>query len=79
MKLKMSRLRSRVTHPLDTIFISAIESAKKHSIKLKPRKVNEAAGNCSYEAVIHNINDRDCFHEISLWVPNTTGGYGTLT
>ena len=60
----MSRLRKRkVTHPLDTIFISAIESAKKHNIKLKPGRVNEAAGNCSYEAVIHNINDRDCFHE----------------
>ena len=60
----MSRLRKRkVTHPLDTIFISAIESAKKHNIKLKPGRVNKAAGNCSYEAVIHNINDRDCFKE----------------
>ena len=47
----------------DDIFLNAIESAKKHNIKLKPGVRNEASGNCSYEAVIHNINYRSCFRE----------------
>ena len=47
----------------DDIFLNAIASAKKHNIKLKPGVHNEASGNCSYEAVIHNINYRDCFQE----------------
>ena len=47
----------------DDIFLNAIESAKKHNIKLKPGIRNEASGNCSYEAVIHNVNFRSCFRE----------------
>ena len=40
----------------DDIFLNAIASAKKHNIKSKPGVHNDASGNCSYEAVIHNIN-----------------------
>ena len=45
-----------------TMFEKAIESAKKHKINLKPGRENNGMGNCSYEAVIFNINDRGCFH-----------------
>ena len=41
----------------------AIASAHKHRIKLDPGRRNHADGNCSYESVIFNINDRDCFKE----------------
>ena len=45
------------------IFERAISNAKKHSIKLKPGTENKGSGNCSYESVILNINDRNCFAE----------------
>ena len=45
------------------IFDRAIASAKKHDIQLKSGRKNAGGGNCSYESVIFNINDRSCFHE----------------
>ena len=45
------------------IFVRAIENAKKHKIKLNPGTENDGHGNCSYESVILNIKDRDCFKE----------------
>ena len=45
------------------IFERAISNAEKHGIKLKPGTENKGSGNCSYESVILNINDRDCFEE----------------
>jgi len=44
-----------------TIFERAIASANKHKIRLKPGRENAGAGNCSYESVIFNINDRASF------------------
>ena len=38
-----------------------INSASKHNIRLEPGRRNPADGNCSYESVIFNINDRECF------------------
>ena len=38
-------------------------SAKKHSINVIPGRENGGQGNCSYEATIFNINDRNCFAE----------------
>ena len=53
------------TTPIETkdkrIFRRAISSAQKHNIRLEPGRENEGAGNCSYESVIYNINDRRCF------------------
>ena len=46
---------------LPKIFQSAIASAKKHGINLAPGKENKGDGNCSYESVIFNINERSCF------------------
>ena len=43
------------------IFERAIENAKKHKIRLKPGTENNGHGNCSYESVIMNINERECF------------------
>ena len=43
------------------IFDRAIENAKKHKIRLKPGTENNGHGNCSYESVIMNINERECF------------------
>ena len=47
----------------NNIFTRAIASAQKHSIELKAGRANNAAGNCSYESVMNNINDRTCFKE----------------
>ena len=43
------------------MFEGAIANAKKHNVNLKPGRENHGGGNCSYEAVIFNINDRSCF------------------
>ena len=45
------------------MFLGAVESARKHNINLEPGRENQGHGNCSYEAVIININDRNCFKE----------------
>ena len=45
------------------IFQRAILNAQKHGIKLESGRQNLGDGNCSYEAVLFNINDRDCFKE----------------
>ena len=45
------------------IFQRAISSAKKHGISVIPGRENGGHGNCSYEATIFNINDRNCFAE----------------
>ena len=45
------------------IFKRAISSAKKHGINVIPGRENGGHGNCSYEATIFNINDRNCFAE----------------
>ena len=39
----------------------AIESARKHNIKMKAGRKDRGYGNCLFKAVINNINDRDCF------------------
>ena len=39
----------------------ALESARKHGIALTQGTLNAADGNCSFDAVINNINDRACF------------------
>ena len=51
------------TNTQGSIIKRAIASAQKHNIELKPGRANNAAGNCSYESVIYNINDRTCFKE----------------
>ena len=43
------------------MLMGAISSAKKHGIDVRPGSPNSAAGNCAFESVISNINDRSCF------------------
>ena len=38
-----------------------INSARKHNIRLEPGRENSGDGNCAYQSVIFNINDRKCF------------------
>ena len=52
-----------VVETQDDIFARAIASARKHNIDIIPGRKNLAVGNCSYESVIYNINDRPCFTE----------------
>ena len=42
---------------------TAISSAHRHGIKLKPGTPNPGAGDCAFEAIIQNNNDRSCFTE----------------
>ena len=58
-----SRKKLNETHTQGDIAQRAIASAKKHNINLKPGRANRGAGNCSYESVVYNINDRNCFRE----------------
>ena len=36
-----------------------INSARKHNIRLEPGRGNSGDGNCAYQSVIFNINDRE--------------------
>ena len=44
------------------VTLMGINSAKKHNIELEPGRENSGDGNCSYQSVIFNINDRKCFN-----------------
>ena len=60
----LPRLRggsNKESHEIPLIFSQAIASAKKHGIKLKPGKLNNAAGDCVFESTLNNINSRECF------------------
>ena len=52
------------------MIIKAIASASKHKIKLVPGTKNNADGNCSYESVLFNINDRGCFKDKLIMSPD---------
>ena len=43
------------------LIASAVHSAKKHGINLCAGELNKADGNCAFDAVISNINQRICF------------------
>ena len=45
------------------IITRAISSAERHGITLIQGVLNEADGNCAFDAVINNINYRECFGE----------------
>ena len=61
-EMKDDRKSSLMELKHKTMFEKAVESAKKHKIHVEPGRENHGMGNCSYEAVIFNINDRSCFH-----------------
>ena len=61
---------SSKTEKDDNIFTKAIASANKHHIKLKAGRRDRGYGNCIFEAVINNINDRAYFTEKLIQTPN---------
>ena len=40
----------------------AISSANRHGVNIHPGSPNSATGNCAFESVISNVNDRSCFN-----------------
>ena len=58
-----TEMASSIIQDFDEVEIStrAIESARKHNIKIEAGRKDRGYGNCVFEAVINNINDRDCF------------------
>ena len=41
----------------------AISSGRKHGLNLQPGSSNPGRGDCAFESVIQNNNDRNCFRE----------------
>ena len=41
----------------------AVKSARKQGINLSPGKLNDASGNCAFEAALFNVNCRGCFDD----------------
>ena len=48
----------------------AVESARKHNINISQGTQNSANGNCAFESVLFNINDRKCFSESFPFSPD---------
>ena len=64
-KSKRIRLQGgagRKDGPLELIR-QAIKNAKAHGINLNQGRLNKSDGNCAFDSVIYNINDRPCFKE----------------
>ena len=53
----------QLSEPTRLMLSRAVASSKRHGIKLTPGKLNPGLGNCAFEAVLHNINERACFEE----------------
>ena len=47
----------------DVMLRRAVVSASRHGLDLAPGKLNEAMGNCAFEAAIFNVNERPCFED----------------
>ena len=52
------------------IFTKAKASAQKHGITLKAGRKDRGFGNCAFQSVINNLNDRECFREMLTQTPN---------
>ena len=57
------RMRGGAGSSTSNLVTQAIESASKHGMNLEEGKLNKADGNCAFEAIINNINERKCFQE----------------
>ena len=54
----------------------AIKSANQHGINLEPGSSNSGKGDCAFEAIIQNNNDRACFNEKFMRSIDYTEGSG---
>ena len=57
-------------YELNLMLGRAKSSAQKHGIKLISGTPNPASGNCAFESVIFNVNDRSCFVEKLQFSPD---------
>ena len=62
--------KTEIKAQVKMIFQRAISSAEKHNTRLEPGRENHGDGNCSYESVIFNINERKCFPKILPMSPD---------
>ena len=49
--------------PTKLMLSRAMASSSRHGINLMPGRLNPATGNCAFESVLFNNNDRSCFKE----------------
>ena len=49
--------------PTELLTKRAVASARKHEISVRPGTKNSADGDCAFESVLLNINERSCFSE----------------
>ena len=54
----------------DVMLSRAVASAFRHGLVLTPGKLNQATGNCAFEAAIYNVTERPCFEEKLLLSPD---------
>ena len=53
----------KILKTISPMVLWAISSGEKHGIKLCHGTSNPGMGNCAFESVISNCNDRQCFQE----------------
>ena len=53
----------KILKQMSPMVLRAISSGEKHGIKLCHGTSNPGTGNCAFESVISNCNDRQCFQE----------------
>jgi hypothetical protein len=58
-----SEISSLFTTERNKMISRAITSGKNHGIQMVPGSPNPGRGDCAFEAVVQNNNDRSCFHE----------------
>jgi len=58
-----SEIRILLDNERSLMIARAISSGQKHGIKLRQGRPNPGTGDCAFEAVIYNNNDRHCFEE----------------
>ena len=58
-----SSISNMLSDERNTMTTLAICSAKHHKINLKPGSPTPGLGDCAFEAVINNINERNCYKE----------------
>ena len=51
------------SEPTQLMLSRAVASSKRHGIDLIPGSLNPGTGNCAFEAVLFNLNERSCFEE----------------
>ena len=71
-----SEIRILLENERSVMIPRAISSGQKHGINLRQGRPNPGTGDCAFEAVIYNNNDRPCFEEkflmsiLSKWLLN---------